>query len=539
MSVDISIQLLGFEIDEIEQSEQLIRVHAHTTALSARCSSCEHQSWRVHSTYTRYPADLPVIGQVMRLILQVKRFFCDNPGCQKRTFVEPLTPLIPKYARRTERLTDTLRLLSIATSGELASRLAKHLGMLISSPATLLRIIRNRALPQKATPRVLGVDDWAFKRGHHYGTILVDLEAQEPIDLLSDREAETVATWLKEHPGIEVVSRDRSSEYKAGITEGAPQAIQIADRWHLLRNWGDALQRLLARHPKVLRTASQKVHERIHGIVTHVADNTEHNAPSADEVDQPKPLSYRQMRFDEVKTLAAQGLSRRAIARQLHMHRQTVARYLESDKLPERISRSQNVSSVTPYFAYIKRRWAEGCENGKQLWREIQQQGFTGSYMSVMRAIKKFRPTDGRRQQSTTMLPTPSPLSPRQAMWLLVRAPEDLSEEQVIQRDELCAGCPDAAVAYPLAQRFMIMIRERQADFLDSWLNDVENSGISTLRNFATGLRRDYEAVKAALSFEWSNGQVEGQVNRLKLIKRQMYGRANFDLLRAKVLTPV
>lgn len=472
---------------------------------------------------------------MMRLILQVKRFFCDNPDCQKRTFAESLAPLIPKYARRTERLTATLCLLCMATSGELASRLAKYLGMLISSPATLLRIIRNRALPQKATPRVLGVDDWAFKRGHHYGTILVDLETQEPIELLPDRKAETLATWLKEHPGIEIVSRDRSNEYKAGITDGAPQAIQIADRWHLLRNWGDALQRLLARHPKALRTASQKAQERIHGIATDVADNKQHHTPSANEVEQ-QPLSYRQMRFNEVKALGAQGLSGRAISRQLRMHRRTVARYLDYDEFPKRIS--PRISLVTPYLAYIEQRWSEGCHNRRQLWREIQQRGFTGSYMSVRNAINKMYPTNGRHQAATTQS-RPLLLSPRQAMWLLTRVPEDLSEEQTIQLDELCVVCPEMAVAYPLAQRFVTMIRKRQADCLDAWLNDVADSGISTLRNFATALRQDHAAVKAALSFEWSNGQVEGQVNRLKLIKRQMYGRANFDLLRAKVLTSV
>jgi transposase len=243
------------------------------------------------------------------------------------------------------------------------------------------------------------------------------------------------------------------------------------------------------------------------------------------------------MRFDEVKVLAAKGFSHRAIARQLQMHRETVARFLQLDELPERALPPQNTSTVTPYLDYMRQHWKEGCHNGKQLWREIRAQGYTGSYMSVYRVLKRFR-SSVDNQHSTDLSPTVPVLSPRKAQWLLTHEPKQLTAEQLIQLTALCERCPDAATAYPLAQRFARMIRERRVEDLDPWLNDALACGLPFLHNFAIGLNRDYDAVKAALRLKWSNGQVEGQVNRLKVIKRIMYGRAKFDLLRLRVLHP-
>ncbi len=255
------------------------------------------------------------------------------------------------------------------------------------------------------------------------------------------------------------------------------------------------------------------------------------------EVTSQPELTHRQMLFDEVKALAAQGKSTRTIARQLHLHRQTVARYRVLDELPQRIT-PQNVSSVVPYLPYIQQRWAGGCRNGKHLWREISSQGYTGSYMSVYRAIRKFPDWSRQQPASPRLRPGPLPLSPRQAMWLLVRAPDSLTEEQTALREALCAHCSEAEVIYPLAQRFMELIIDRRNDALDQWLTDALVCSISAMRHFARTLQRDYAAVRAALTFEWSSGQVEGQVNRLKVIKRMMYGRAKFDLLRFRVLHP-
>jgi len=531
----IPLAIPGFAIDQVDEHECQLIIHAHSIATQAVCPSCNHSSIHVHSHYTRTPRDLPCSGRQVRLVLSVRRFRCLNAQCKRQTFAERIRQVAPVHGQRTNRLTATLQAIAFELSAEAGARVTQHLNMAVSGD-TLLRVLRQTVLPPILSVRVLGVDDWAIKKGHQYGTILVDLEQHRPIDLLPDRTAETLAAWLKARSGLEIVCRDRSGEYRAGITQGAPQAVQVADRWHLLRNLGDALQRMLGRHPKALRTAARTAHEQLQGHMTATADGPESTPLPTLEPREPEAPTYRQARFAEVKALAAHGYSRRVIARQLHMHRETVARYFQLDELPKRATPPQSVSSVTPYLPYIKQRWAEGCHNGKQLWREICAQGYAGSYMSVRRALKKFRSDDGRRQK---LLPPPPPrLSPRQARWLLVQPWEALTNEGQAQLAALGECCPAAATAYPLAQRFVQMVTHRQAQALSSWLVDARASGVPQLRNFAKGLLRDYDAVQAALSLPWSNGQTEGQVTRLKCIKRQLYGRANFDLLRLRVLRP-
>jgi transposase len=534
----IPFTLPGFAIDQVDEHETQLVIQAHSTATQAVCPSCQQASTAIHSTYTRSPRDLPCSGRQVRLVLSVRRFRCPNAACQRQTFAERIPQVAPVHAQRTERLTTTVRALVFELSAEAGARVTQHLRMPMSGD-TLLRILRQTDLPLVSAVRVLGVDDWAFKKGREYGTILVDLEQQRPVDLLPDRTAETLTNWLQIHPGIAVICRDRSREYKAGITQGAPHAIQVADRWHLLSNLGDALQRLLDRHPKVLRTAARTAQAQIQGeTAAPPLDAPQIPTPSPADSPEPAVRTYRQARFAEVKALAAKGFSRRAIAHQLLMHRTTVARYLQLDELPKRVSSAHTISKVTPYLDYIQQRWSAGCHNGKQLWREICALGYSGSYMSVYRALQKLHPSDGRRQRSRPLLSPPAKLSPRQAMWLLVRPPNDLSDEEQAQLAALCEGCPAIAIAYPLAQRFIQMIRQRQAQALNRWLSDALASGIGQLRRFAKGLQLDYDAVYAALCLPWSNGQTEGQVNRLKVLKRMMYGRAKFDLLRLRVLHP-
>jgi transposase len=528
----IPFDLPGFEIDEVEKEDGKLIIKAHALSSSARCPDCGEESTRVHSYYTRAPYDLPCNGRAVQLILRVRRFRCLITECPRKTFAERLPGLVPVYGRRTVRLTDTLRDVSFALGGEAGARVGQSFRTETSAD-TLLRIIRATPIELVEVPRVLGIDDWAKRKGHNYGTLLVDLERQHPVDLLPDREAETLAQWLKAHPGVEIISRDRANAYIEGATKGAPGAIQIADRWHLLKNLSEALQKMLEKHPADLRLAAKLVQMRRYTQEFAAISSQITNTTLPASVEQP--TNHRQKLFDEVMQLNAQGDSNCAIARQLHIDRRTAARYINIGELPRRVA-PQNVSTVKPHLAYIKRRWREGCKNGRQLWREIQAQGYTGSYSSVRRAIERhLRSSDGR-QGSDSDMPPVRPLSARRAVNLLVTLPANLTDEQHLEREMLCLSCSDAAEAYPLAQRFVTMIKEKQAEALDVWLQDAQASDVSQLRNFAQSLMRDYDAVKAALTFEWSNGPVEGQVNRLKLIKRQMYGRAEFDLLRQRVL---
>lgn len=516
--------LPGFRIARVETYQDLLVIRACSIARTAKCPRCGKLSTQVHCHYTRSPRDLPCNGRRVHLVLNVRRFRCSNDGCARQTFVERLPHLVPVHGQRTTQLTRALRAMTFEVNAEAGARITRHLNMPVSAD-TLLRIIRHTVMEPAPTPRVLGVDDWAFKKGSRYGTILVDLERRYPVDLLPDRTTETLATWLEAHPGIEIVSRDRSNEYIAAIKTSAPQAVQVADRWHLLRNLSDALIRLLEKHAKALRQAAKIVQ----------GDTVSDEQPEfTTEIAQP--VTVRQLRFSEVKRLAAEGYSQRAIARHLHISRNTIRRYLASDEPPRYQLRAPRASAITAYIPYLETRWEEGCHNSRVLWQELRRQGYSGSYSSIRRFVQRYR--TGRPHASSLLPAVVWPLSPRQAAWLLVRQPEQLLAEQEAYRIALCDVCPEIAAAYELAQRFMLMVGHRQVDKLDPWLADAKSSTVSQLKRFSTGLHNDYDAVRAAIELEWSSGQVEGQVNRLKVIKRDMYGRAKFDLLRLRVLQP-
>lgn len=527
VSDKIPFDLPGFVIDQVDEYGDVLVIHAHSLASVAFCPCCGQSSTRVHCDYTRSPRDLPCNGRRVRLVLGVRRFRCTNDGCKRQTFAERIPHLVPVHGQRTTRLTTTLRAMTFEVNAEAGARMTWHLNMSVSAD-TLLRIIRQSRLEPAPTPRILGVDDFAFKKGNRYGTILVDLENRCPVDLLPDRTAETLVAWLTTHPGIEVVSRDRSNEYIAAITAGAPQAMQVADRWHVLRNLSEALQRLLEKHAPALHLAARQ----IQGPGERLSDD---QATEGFNAIQTLP-SRRELRFREVKRLVAEGYSQRAIAHRLRMSRNTIQRYLGTDKLPQRQLRGPRPSNLAAHVPYLEARWMDGCHNSRILWEEIRQRGYPGSYSSVRRFVRRYRSKHHRPLSLPSAIARP--LSPRQATWLFILAPEELAAEQAAYREALCQTCPDLATAYELAQRFVTMFQQRQVDHLDPWLADAQSSAISSLRTFAAGLLKDYDAVRAALELEWSNGQVEGQVNRLKVIKRDMYGRAKFDLLRLRVLHP-
>ena len=507
-------------------------IRANSTAVFVQCPRCRKPSTNVHSYYTRTPRDLPSSEQAVHLVLGVRRFRCHNPACPQKTFVERIPQVVPAHGQRTTRLTEKLRAMVFETSAEACSRMTHHMNMGVSGD-TLLPIIRQTEPENVPTPEVLGMDDWAYKEGTRYGTLLVDLEASKPIDMLPSRSAKSVAEWLQKHPGIAIISRDRSKEYIAGINAGAPDAIQVADRWHLLCNLREAVEKLMKAYARDLKTVSKSF---LSSPVS--ADHADENELMGATEDDPSPPTRRELRFDEVKRLAAQGYTQRAIARQSGVSRTTVKRYLDADELPEYGPRAPAVTILTPYVSYIEDRWTEGCHNARVLWEEIQLQGFAGSYSTVRRFVRRYRTNKGQRVvASMTVRPTKN-WSPRQVAWLLLCDPDNLDQDDKLFLDRLCQLVPDIADAHQLAQRFIAMVQERLVDHLTLWLADAENCNVSQLRSFAVGLRRDYAAVRAALEYAWSNGPVEGHINRLKVIKRLMYGRAKFDLLRLRVLHP-
>ena len=525
--------LVGLHLDSFATTDTTIIITATCAASAGACPDCGQVSTRIHSTYLRRPRDLPWGGIPVQFVLRVRRFFCDTLSCGRTTFAEQLASFARPYAQRTIALNSALQTLGLALGGEAGTAVGNKLGIL-GSADTILRRVRAMVPDPAPPPRVVGIDDWAIRKGQRYGSIIVDLERHRPIALLPEHAAAPIAEWFREHPSVEVIARDRASIYAEALASGAPNSQQVADRWHLIQNVGTALQDLLARQSSALReVARQLTAQRMPPETTLPPSNQ--LPPLEPPGHIVGPIELRQHQFSEAKRLRAAGWSYRRIAQELQLNRRTVLRYVQAEQLPRRIL-PQSTSSLTPYLAYVRERWAAGSQQGTQLFAELQAQGYRGSLSSIYRVLKAFRTGDGRRLPNAQAVERVATRSPRQAMWLLLGEEKDLSNEDLVYRKALCAHDTLIEQAAVLSQRFLEMIRERQAEALDGWLADAEACGIKELRNFAHSLRRDYAAVKAALTSPWSNGQSEGHVNRLKMIKRSMYGRAGFDLLRSRVL---
>lgn len=527
------------ELDSCELISSTIVLTVHATSLTAPCPACHNISSNIHSRYLRRPADLSWAGFVVHLDWIVRRFKCGNPQCSKNTFAERIPIIAAPYARRTARLANLQCQIAYIAGGEPGTEVMAA-SATPASPDTLLRLIRKSPEEKRSTPRVLGVDDWAKRKGQTYGIILVDLEKHCPVDLLKDRTSTSLASWLKSHPGVEIISRDRGNDMIKGSTEGAPNAIQVADRWHLLKNLHDALERFLESNPACLKAAVATLPEE---SVSHPAEIPSKQIP--DEKRQTKAAQMQQDRqekkrlcFESVKTMRAEGFSQNEIARQLKLGVKTVRKYSRLETCPFYPQGCTRSSKINPYRAYLEQKWQEGQQNATQLWRQIQKEGFSGSRGLIGQWATKKRAfqLEKRRSFGTPIPKRIAPLSPSRAVWLLLKNIDELDDKEQAALERMIRMDVQVALAYTLGQAFLKMVRERQLDQLDGWIDQANTSKITALKSFAHGLIQDLEAIRTALSLEWSNGQTEGQVNRLKTIKRQMYGRANFDLLRKRVL---
>lgn len=501
----------SLQVEQITQDETLT-VSISSTETRAICTYCGTMATHIHSRYQRRLRDVPVSGYAVKLLVEVRRFFCQNPSCPRKTFAEAFVSLAQRFAQRTNRLQVMLQHLGLALGGEAGARLGARLG-LPSSPSSLLRLLRKVKLPASASPvKNIGIDDWAYKRRRRYGTLICDLDTGKPLDMLPDRTVQTVSTWLQQHPEIEIISRDRWSEYATAAQKGAPQATQIADRWHILHN---------------LTESVSAVFPRIRAELTR-------SMPTRKQQDPSSTQQVRQQQYQELLALVHQGLSPEQIAPLVGLSERTVYRWLTHATAPSWHHHSRSSSVLDPYQSYLLKRWQEGCRSGAVLCRELKAQGYRGSERAVYRYLTFLQTQSSSQESPRTMIPV---LSRKRATWLLVNPCCELDEDEQRDLGVLRQGSPTAEVVYHLVQDFGHMVRLRQGEKLDEWLEKVDTSAIAELQPFAAGIQRDKDAVQAGLTLPYSNGLLEGHVNRLKLIKRSMYGRANFDLLRLRVLS--
>ena len=527
--------LAGVRAERIIEEEGHVVVEAIPTASCGSCPACGQASDRVHSRYTRELRDLPACGRPVRVRLALRRFFCRVADCPRRTFAEQVAGATARCRRAMVRLEAVLTAFGVALGGEAGARLAGHIGVATNGDA-LLRLLGRGSAEPAATPRVLGVDDWAWRRGDRYGTVLVDLEARRPIDLLPDRTAAPLERWLQAHPGVEVIVRDRATEYARGASLGAPAATQVLDRWHLLRNAREVAERLLERRAPDLRGLAEAG-----GAAVPVRRST------AAEARHAAVRAHQVALHAAVRRLAEEGESILGTAKRLGISRITVRKY-RAAVAPER-ARPRFPSDLDPYVAHLERRWGEGCRNALQLWREIREQGYPRGSRQVSRwatgrrerdpvAPKPGRPPAAPETAQDERPPVPRARRPAvsRLAWLLVRDPAGLGAADRTLLSALHAACPMAATAYPLLQTFVRMVRARTPEPLDTWLTAASTGGVPDVASFAAGLRREHAARRAALTLPWSTGPVEGQITRLKLIKRQGYGRSGLDTLKRRFI---
>jgi transposase len=470
-------------------------------------------------------ADAAVAGSPVELRLRVRRFFCDVAFCPARTFAEQIPGLTSKWARRSPLMRRTLEMIALALAGRAGARLAVLMG-LAASRSSMLRLIRALPDPDDGEVRVLGVDDFALRRGHRYATVLVDVDTHRPIEVLADRRAETLQRWLAAHPAVRVICRDRAGSYAEGARSGAPNAVQVADRWHLWKNLGEHAEKTVARHLRCLLAVPAEP-------AVEVADLEQIALPAPVYRSEQGLLAPRtRQRYQQVQELLAQGATIRAIARDLGLARGTVRRFARASSVHELLAKPHpgRPRVLDEHADYLRERLVNGVTNAVTLCAELRERGYRGSATTLRTYLRPLRAAVGRPPA-----PRRPPKTRQLTSWLLTH-PNRLADADRNQLARARAACPHLDTLATHVSAFAEILTTRQGQRLNDWIAAVEADDQPDLRSFTAGLRRDHDAVVNGLTMPYSSGVVEGHVNRIKMIKRQMYGRANLDLLRKRIL---
>ena len=472
-------------------------------------------------------------------------------GGDRRIFTERVPCLAAPFARRTAPLAGIVRLLGHSAGGRPSERLMRRLGMPVSD-TTILAGLRKHARARSessavASVHVAGVDDWAWRKGSNYGTIIVDLERREVVDVRADRSAATAANGFKDHPDVEVVSRDRAGLYAEAAREGAPQARQVTDRFHLLQNFRETIERQLGGYETPIRDSRINTSGNQASSPLPVRLNCPSDAVAPTRWIRRERQAVRQQLFDEIRALFEGGSSIGEIANKLGLGRRRVERWVRRIDLPGRNTMASTPSTPAYFGVLLGRRWAEGITKIRHLFAEIRHRGYTGSFSHLARFLAPWRSGEPSLEGAEQEEPAPVPvrtldpmtgrvISPLTAAALCVKPRGQMTARQVATVDALKATSAEFTAMRRLAMRFRGLLRGGTAEGLDAWLIDARASGIYGMQRFARTMRQDLEAVRNAVSEPWSNGQTEGQINKLKTLKRAMYGRAGVELLRARMM---
>ncbi len=417
------------------------------------------------------------------------------------------------YDRKTYRLTAFFRHLAFSLSAEAESRIASQYGAILSGDA-FLYLIRKEQLPAIEEPRVIGLDDWALKRGKRYGTVICDLERRRPIELLESRKEKVVSDWLKAYPSVRVTSKDGSTEYAKALSKGAPQAIQVTDRWHLFHNLNKRIEQFLKR-----KFPSGIIWQE--GVDAGCSSESKQKALTEREAKKWQFIQQVQLQYRKGTRIAD-------LCREFSLDRKTVSRYVQMESFP--LVERKRIHSADPYHPLILSLMKQKVSK-RQIFEVLQEKGYQKSFSTLKGYLLKVQKQEGSDQQKHALYKLP-----RQKIHsYLWSKPLEGPEKQVIH--QLLKEDGQLQELQLLLKQFQQMMRiQRESDALSAWIERAEKTGIKELIQFAHYLRSDWQAVQNALVHPWSNGMVEGHVNRIKVIKRQMYGRANFDLLRIKIL---
>jgi transposase len=494
--------LSALVIEDIGDDGGSVVVRTRTRDAAVACPGCGTETARVHGYYERTAADVPVGGRRVVVKLKARRMRCPVLDCAVQTFREQVTGVLERYQRRTVRLAGQVEAAARALAGRAGTRLLAAFGIAVSRH-TALRSLLRLALPDLEVPRVLGIDDFALRRGLVYATVLIDAETGRRVDVLEGRTADVVEEWLRAHPGVEVVTRDGSGAYGEAVRSALPDAVQVSDRWHLWHGLAEAAAKEVAAHSACWAEG----------------------AP----LQEGRRAETTRERWQQVHDLRSQGVGLPGCSRRLGLSLNTVKRYDRAEE-PGKLRRAAQYrpTLVDPYRDYLRERRIE--EPGvpvQQLLREIRERGYPGSSNLLVRYLNQGR-ADSERPH----------IAPRKATQILLTSPDNLADGQRETAARLSSACPEMKALATLIGSFAAMLVPDPAneEKLQRWVTAARTADLPHLHSFARGLDLDLKAATAALTLRYHNGRTEGVNCKTKMLKRQMYGRAGFELLRHRIL---